>query len=184
MINLLPPEEKRELLSEKKKRIIVILWILVLLSLFSLILILVSARIFLETQVLSQKGLLLEVERGSNQPEMRDFQEKISLINQNLTKLKNFYKEKIYFPDILERVSKTLPQQLYLTNFSAALSLSGEEPIVKVSLSGFAPSREILFEFKQALEKESGFKNVYFSPANWVKPTDIDFLVTFNLDIR
>jgi len=48
-----------------------------------------------------------------------------------------------------------------------------------VSLSGFAPTTETLFEFKENLEKEASFKEVCFPPTNWVNLTDIDFSVTF-----
>lgn len=181
MINLLPPEEKRELSAEKKRRIVIILWILVLFFLFSLFLTLLLAKIYLQTQVLSQKSILLGVEKESPQPEIEDFRGRITLINQNLTDLKTFYERKVYFPKVLERISQILPQGIYLTNFSALLSAAEEKPIVKVSLTGFSPSREILFEFKQNLEREKDFQNVYFPPINWVKPANIDFLITFEI---
>lgn len=181
MINLLPPEEKRELLSEKRMRIIVILWVLILFFFFSLILILVSARIYLQIQVLSQKGFLQEVETESKQPEMKNLKEEISSINQTLIKLESFYSRKIYFSKILERISGILPEEVYLTNFSATLSGTEEKPILKISLSGFSPTREVLFEFREELGKEADFKDVDFPSANWVKATDIDFLVSFNI---
>jgi len=181
MINLLPPEEKRDLLAENKRRTILILLVLVLFFLSVLVLILFSVKTYLQIEAISQKALLLETEKKPQQPEVQGFQEKVNLINQNLTKLSNFYKQKIYFSDILERVSQILPTQIYLNNFSATLSTAEKEPTIKIALSGFAVNRDVLLEFKQNLEKESDFKNFNFSSINRVKPIDIDFFVTFEI---
>ena len=181
MINLLPPEEKQFLLLERKKRIVIIIWLLVLFFILYLVLILLPIKIYLQTQIISQRVLLEEIKKGSQQSEVRNLQEKITSINQTLTKLKTFYQEKIYFSAILEKVSKTLPRELYLTNLSIAFSAGKNSPI-NISLSGLSSTRESLFEFKKNLEKEVDFKDIYFPPANWVKPVNIDFLVNFKMN--
>lgn len=183
MINLLPPEEKEELLSEKKKRIVMIFWVLVLFFLFCFILILFSVRIYFQSQAESQKALLLEAEKEFGQSEFQELREKINSINLSLTKLDSFYQQETYFSEVLEKVSKTLPQYAFFTNISVVPSAE-EEFDIKVSLSGFVPTRGALFEFKKNLEKESNFQEIYFPPANWVKPTDIDFFITFKIDSR
>ena len=180
MINLLPPEEKEKLLLEQKKRIAIILWFLVLFFLVCLILILFAAEIYLKTQLDTQKTLLDEVQKEYNRPAIQNLQEKIKAANSSLTKLNSFYQKKIYFTEILERISKTLPQGIYLTNFSTVFS----PEVLKISLSGFSPNREMLFEFKKNLEKEEDFKKVLFPPANWVKPTNIEFFVTFEITTK
>lgn len=181
MINLLPPEEKEELLLEQKKRIIIILGILVLFFLICLFLFSFLVKIYLEIQVVSQKELFQEIEKGSLQSEMQGLKSKITLINQDLTKLEQFYKEKIYFSEILEKISQTIPRDVYLTNFSATISPAEKKSLIKIFLSGFAPTREILFEFNKKLEEESDFKNISFPAANWIKPRDINFFVSFEI---
>lgn len=179
MINLLPSEEKDKLLLEQKKRIAIILWFLVLFFIICLILILFAAEIYLKSQLESQKTILIEVQKEYGQPEIQNLKEEIKEANSILIKLNSFYQKKIYFAEILERVSQTLPQGTYLTNFSAIFS----KEVLKISLSGFALARENLFEFKKNLEKEEDFKEVFLPPANWVKPANIDFFVTFELNI-
>jgi hypothetical protein len=49
----------------------------------------------------------------------------------------------------------------------------------QIHISGWAKSRQELFYFKKALEAEREFKEVYFSPDSWVKPTDIKFSLNF-----
>ena len=193
MINLLPPEEKEKLFSEKKKRMVIILWFLVLFFIICLILVLLSIRIYLRAQVKFQEAFLSEIKQESGRAEIKEFQERVNLINSELTKLNSFYQKKIYFSEIIERISKTLPQKTYLNNLSVVFSPAKktkeeeekkekiEEAKIKVSLSGFASTREFLFEFKRELEKEQDFKKVSFPPANWVKANDIDFFITFEI---
>ena len=183
MINLLPPEEKEKFLLEKKKRIIIILWALVLFFLVCLILILFSIKIYLRSQVESQRAFLIEAEKEFEQSEIQDLRKKISSVNLTLTKLNSFYQQKIYFSQILEKISQTLPSEAYLNNLSAVFSSDEEKGNVRVSLSGFVSTRETLFEFKKSLEKESNFKEISFPPANWVEPTDINFFTSFKVNI-
>lgn len=174
MINLLPLIEKEKLLLEKNRRIIIILWLLLLFFLTCSVLILFSIRTYIQAQVKSQEYLLIETKKEQNQSEIENLKEEINSINSSLTKLNSFYQNEIYLSDILEKISKTLPKELYLTNLSLIFP--------SVSLSGFAPSTETLFEFKENLGKESSFKEVSFPPTNWVDLTDIDFSVTFIID--
>lgn len=174
MINLLPPAEKVKLSSEKNKRIIIILWLLFLFFLICSILILFSIKTYIQAQVRSQQYLLTESKKEKNQSEIEDLQKEIMLVNSSLTELNSFYQDEIYLSDILEKISQVLPEELYLTNLSIIFP--------SVSLSGFAPTTEALFEFKENLETEPIFREIYFPPANWVDLVDIDFSVTFVID--
>ncbi|PIR71900.1 MAG: hypothetical protein COU42_03115 [Candidatus Nealsonbacteria bacterium CG10_big_fil_rev_8_21_14_0_10_36_24] len=178
MINLLPPEEKEKLFLEKKKRMVSILWFLVLFFIVCLILILLSMRIYLREQVKAQEALLSGIKQEGGRTEIEEYQERVHFINSEITKLNSFYQKKIYFSEIIEKISRTLPQENYLTNLSIIFSPEKE---IKVSLSGFSPTRELLFEFLKNLEQEQDFKEVSFPPANWVKAKDIDFFVTFGI---
>lgn len=181
MINLLPLEEKEKFLLEKRKVLITIILVLVLYFLFCLIFILFSIKVYSQIQIEFQEVLLLRTEKGFGESEIKNFQEEIKETNLTLTNLNSFYQQQIYFSEVLERVSKILSQEMYLTNFSTTPYTLAKETGVKFSLSGFAPFRETLLEFKENLEKEKDFKEIYFPPTNWVKPLDIDFSVTFKV---
>jgi len=184
MINLLPPLEKEKLLLERKRKLIIILWIFVLSFVFYFILILLPIKFYIQGQVEYQRIILQEVKKEFEQSGVQDLQEKIDSANLALTKLDNFYQNKIYLVEILEKISGALPQETYITDLSAILFETDEELELRVSLSGFAPTREILFNLKKNLEEEKDFKKVHFPPTNWVEPFDIDFLVNFEVDIR
>jgi len=180
MINLLPPKQKTRILLEKKKKIAIIFWFLALFFICCLFLILMSVGIYLKSEVESQKIILRQTEMQFDRSETKNFQEMINSANLNLTNLEKFYRQKVHFAGVLEEISKTLPQQLYLTNLSASLCAE-ENGCVKINLSGFSPTRENLFEFKTNLEKENNFKEIYFPASNWVGPKDINFSVSFKI---
>lgn len=188
MINLLPFQYKKELWQIEKQKIIAILGSVLLLSLFCLTLILFSVEIFTEGQVTVQRIFASVWEREFRQTEIQELQKKVKLANQTLAKLSSFYEAGFSFADAAKEIIQTLPEGISLYSLSFG-SLTEQGPPegkqapygagVEVSLSGFAESREILFKFKNNLEMTPNFKDIYFPASNWVKPTDIDFFVSF-----
>jgi Tfp pilus assembly protein PilN len=181
MINLLPPLEKKKTLLESKRRLIIILWILLLFSIFCFILVLLSIKFYIQGQIDSQRIVFSTAEAEFEQSGAQSLHKEINSVNLKLDKLNDFYQNKVYITEILEKISITLPQGLHLNDLSSsAFKINGEYGF-KISLSGFASNREVLFDFKENLEKDKSFKEVYFPPINWVKPDDIDFAVTFKV---
>ncbi len=173
MINLLPPQQKEELLEEEKYSLVLTLGILFLIFLISLILILFSIKIFISGEIEVQKILLSAEEKRFKESQIQNLEEKINASNQTLSKLNLFYQNQLNLTETLEKISGTLPPGTYLTTLNLNLA--------QISLSGFSPTREILLEFKENLDKEGTFGEIYFPPSNWVKPIDIDFSVNFKI---
>ena len=178
MINLLPPQQKEELLREEKWKLTLILGIISLIFFLCLSLILFSVKIYISGKLESQKILLEIEEKKFKTSEIQDFQKKITLLNQNLSKLDSFYQGQLDLTKILEKISTTLPPGIYLNSFSWQKENS------QIGLSGFSSLRGNLFELKKNLEKEKDFEEIYFPPSNWVKPKDINFNVTFKVKPR
>jgi Tfp pilus assembly protein PilN len=180
MINLLPPEEKKKLLLEKKKKIVTIFWLLILFFIFCSILFLFLAKIYLRSELKSEKAVLEMANKGVEQSEIQDVRQRVKLANLNFKKLNSFYHQKIYFSDILENISKIIPQEIFLKGISINSSVNKKKKLItEISISGFSPTREILFNFREKLQNDNYFKEVYFSPSNWIKSTDINFFITF-----
>ena len=175
MINLLPPQQKEELRREEKWKLTLILGIIFLVFLLCFFLIMLSIKIYISGELEFQKNLLGIEEKKFKTPEIQEFQKEITALDQNLFKLDSFYQEQPNLTKILEKISETLPSGAYLTR------LSWQKETFQIELSGFAPLRESLFELKKNLEEEKDFENIYFPPANWVKPKEIDFFVTFKV---
>ena len=175
MINLLPLEQKEELREEEKLKLILILGIVILAFLISLILILFSIKTTILGQVQIQKIFLEQREKEFKSAQFQELEKRIGDYNLTFSNLDSFYKKNLNLTEILEKTLKTIPAGTYLTNFNF------NPTILQVSLSGFCPDREILLKFKKNLEKEEKFEKVYFPPANWVNPTDINFSVILNI---
>jgi len=175
MINLLPLEEREEIREEENLKLILILGIVLVALLISLALILFSIKTSFLGTLEVQKIYLAEKEKELKSAQIQELEEKIKGHNQTLSKLNSFYQNEIDLTGILEKFSKTLPWGTYLT------SLNFDPTLSQFSLSGFCPDRETLLVFKKNLEKEEKFVEVYFPPANWVMPTDINFNATFKV---
>jgi len=87
--------------------------------------------------------------------------------------LESFYQNQFDLTDFLGRISELLPDAVYLNSFSF------QKENWKINLSGFAPTVEKLLEFKNNLEKQKGFKEVYFPAAIWLQSADINFDMSF-----
>jgi Tfp pilus assembly protein PilN len=182
MINLLPTLNKEELKQEEQWKLVMILGILVLAVLICFSLILFSIEIFISGEVETQKILLNQKEKELENPKIQTLKENLITLNQTFSQLDSFYQNQFSLTEILEKISQTLPAGTYLTNLSIVHQPEKEgKGKMNCSLSGFASSREILLEFKENLEKEERFQEIYFPPANWVKPTDINFTVNFKI---
>ena len=182
MINLLPPQTKTELKLEERWKLVMLLGLLFLLFLVCLSLILISINIYISGEVASEKILLEQREKEFRTPQTQALQKNLTTFNQTLSQLDAFYQSQFNISDVLEKISKVLPPGTYLTNLSCtpqALNKDGWK--TACSLSGFCPSRETLLDFKTNLEKEKSFGEISFPPASWVKPTDINFSVTFKV---
>ena len=175
MINLLPLRYKEQLKQEENRKLVLISGIIFLIFLISLILILFSIKLHIQGQLESVKVLADLEEKTMEKSEIQILKGKINLSNQNLSKLKSFYKKQVSSVDILEKIFNTVPAEIYLTAFSWQKNTS------QVTISGFSPHREILFVFQQNLEQTEEFTEIIFPPQNWIKSTDIDFHVSFKI---
>lgn len=173
MINLLPPKEKKELFVRKTRTLILVLGSIFLLSLIGLILILFSINTYLKSEVDYQEALLQSKKKQAIREEIKAIQKEIESYNKNLLEINSFYKEQLSLSKVLNQISEILPSGFYLTSFSYQNN--------KVVVSGFAPTRESLFQLREAL-KEKGFKEVHFPAFNWTKATDINFNFSFKIN--
>lgn len=186
MINLLPPEVKKEILLETKKRVVLSNWILVLLFLGLLLLAMFLIKFYIQKQTVS---LMAGDKQFSEISRNEKIINEIDSFNLFFEKLNQFYGQKIYISEILEKISKVLPDKIYLTDFSVSpdLILENKDDELKklvgfnVSVSGFSPTREELLQLKANVEKDESFNGLSFPLTNWVKSKNIDFSLSFKV---
>jgi len=153
------------------------LGILIFVFLISFSLILLSVKIFISGEIEAQKILFSQREKEFKNSQLEQAENQITLSNDKLSKLDIFYKNQWKATEILEKISNTLPKGSHLTNFS----ITFQAETTNVNLIGFSQTREILLSFKENLEREELFKEIYFPPANWTEPTNINFTVNFKI---
>ncbi|KPJ55060.1 hypothetical protein AMJ47_02105 [Parcubacteria bacterium DG_72] len=185
MINLIAPKEKEKLLMEKITRMITVLWFLLFFFILCLVLVFWTVRIYAKSQLGVQQSFAASAKEEEKIEKIEQAKHKAELVNSSLEKLNSFYTNKVYFSPLIEKISETLPKSLYLNDFSIMFVKKSDEEdyVIKVSLLGFAPVREDLLEFKSNLETEKDFINVSFPASNWVKKVNIDFSVSFELEV-
>jgi hypothetical protein len=128
--------------------------------------------------------MLQSAEKGFEGEGIKEIQLQISEANKILSKVSGFYGRKIYFSDVIEKISKVMPGGIYLNNLSMIFDKGDDKsngPFFKISLTGFVAKRDTLFELKKNLEADSYFQNVDFPTSNWIKPEDISFFISFNI---
>ena len=180
MINLLPSQQKEELLNQWRLRLTLILGIVFLSFFLSLFLVLFLVKSYI-TADLKTEEINIE-ERQKKITLNQELEKEITESNNLLSELDSFYEKSSNLTHVLERINNNLPSGTHLTGFNLSFLKQKGEEMTKISLSGHCNNRERLIEFKENLEEEDIFSEVYFSPESWVKPTEIDFGVTFELD--
>jgi hypothetical protein len=173
VINLIPKEEKKQMMIDFYFRLgllflimldfcIVVLFVSILPSYF-----LSSVKVTLvNTKLENQKREPLPLLGEQALAEIKDINNKLDLV-ENAEKNKFTLSVRVINSIILgKRSDIKITQIVYENN-----PISGK----KISITGTAPSREVLLLFRQSLQDNSTFKNVDLPISNFVKGSNIQF---------
>jgi hypothetical protein len=173
MINLIPKEEKKRMTKDFYYRVALLFF--VMLDFCILIAFIIILPSFL---VSSQKDALAlsKLETQKNEPIPLLGEQSLAEINGINSKLGVVESaEKNKFPlsqKVINAVLLNKRPDVKITQI-----LYNNDPILgkKISITGTAPSREILLLFRQTLEDNPTFKNVDLPISNFIKGTNIQF---------
>lgn len=175
MINLLPSYYKKELKQKENQKLILIIFFLFSIFLVYLILILLTLRFYIESEVNLAKLTRTFEEKKAQSQEIKDFKNKIELSNKNISKLNQFYKQKISLNERLEKIFKNIPKGVILNSFSF------KKENFQVVISGIAQTREAYLELQNNLKSNNDFFDFVFPIDVWTKKTNIDFSISFKI---
>lgn len=162
---------------------LVILWVVIcLFALFAFSLILLSIKFYMIGMVGTQEILVSLEEENFAGSQAQDLANEVSGINEELGRLEFFYKNQMSFSNALSLVIRAMPDQTRLNTVYLSIQSEDDKQKFKSSLTGFSSDRETLFFLKRNLENEPSFAEIDFPPSNWVRPTDINFSVNFNVN--
>lgn len=188
MINLLPQKAKQELAQEQRFRLLLILLFMATVALVSFALMLVVIKVYGTGAVLAQESkiALLQEHVFKDNAVLGE----IEAFNETTSQISRFFKSSRSISVILQSLEEILPTGLYLTAFDydppgIRAQGKGQEPVelpARISVAGFASTREALFAFRESLEKHPRFSDLSFPASNWVLPEDIRF--SFQVSIK
>ncbi len=185
MINLLPQIAKYELFIEYLRKKLAIVFLFALVAFLILLAILFGLRAYVIERTTSFGALVLENSARLESSQLQQVKATIGQTNQELSRIQRVVDEQVAISPLLTQLSLLLPESIYLTSVSSkkqsqevedpATGQMREEFSLDVYITGVSATRETLFAFKQILDKESLFRDVYFLPASWIKPVGADF---------
>jgi hypothetical protein len=170
MINLLPQQWQKNLENEKNFKTVTILGIVIFSSLAAFVLMLALVRIFYSVEFDAGQIALAEKDQEVKIFNVEPTEKIINLNDGLISKIGDFYKNKIKITDVFAQISQTLPAGVSLTDF--------EYSPTKIDLSGIASERDLLVDFRDGLEKNQNFKNIIFPPEDWLTAKDINFNIS------
>lgn len=179
MINLLPAPARERLRQEQRLRLVIILGTVVFISLVAFSLFLALIRVALDVQ---RSNLAIEISLFQQESTKEDSTlGEIKRWNENLNRVEQFKKERREVSAVLSQLTQSLAPELSLLSLSYTpqkKTVKKEETIVvpaAVAVSGKAPTRELLFQFRETLLANPFFTELNFPPSNWVNPVTITF---------
>jgi Tfp pilus assembly protein PilN len=179
MINLLPPIKKQELAREKNWKISLILSINLIAVVVCFCLILLFINILLSVKIDFQEIVYQQSEKQFSSPKIQTLSDNLKTLNQTFFRLDSFYQKQFRATKTLEEISANVPAQIVLTNL--LINPKEKDKTIECVLTGFAPTREVLLKFKDGLEGNQDFQEIYFPTSSWIKSTDINFTVNFKM---
>ncbi|MFH1200950.1 MAG: hypothetical protein V1484_01310 [bacterium] len=176
MINLIPKEEKKKMLKDFYFRLAILfvtmLNFCILIALFSILpsyFISSMKHSLIKANLENQKLEPLPPSGKNSLALVQDINKKLILV-ENFEKNKFLISTKVINAILLKkRPDIKITQIVYENN-----EIDGR----KISLTGIAPSREVLLLFRQALEDSSTFKDVNLPISNFVKGSNINFYLS------
>lgn len=154
-INLLPPKFKREKRIQKTAKIIFVFLTVICFVILILTGGLFAADYFTQKDIQKSKSKIAEQKRIFKRYE--EIENNVNDFNSKLTKIQSIESQKISWSSILLNLSSSTPTNVQIKTFSAA------DNNKRITITGYAETRNDIAVFKEKLEKSEYFKNVTFS---------------------
>ena len=176
MINLIPKEEKKKMIADFYFRIVILF--IFMLDFFILIAFLsLLPSYFVSSMKYSLISAKLETQKLEPLPPSEE--ESLALVknmDKKLTLVENFEKNKFLLSTKV--INAILFKKRSDIKIVQIIYENDEKNGKKISITGIAPSREVLLLFRQSLENGSTFKNIILPISNFIKGSNINFFLS------
>jgi hypothetical protein len=173
MINLIPKEEKKKMIIDFYFRIATLFVIMIDFCILVAFLSLLPSY-FISSVKHSLTSVRLENQKLEPLPLLGE--DSLALLKETdnkITSVEKFEKNKFLLSvDVINAIVLNKRPDIKVTQIVYENNGTSEK---KISITGIAPSREVLLLFREALENSSSFKNVNLPISNFVKGSNINF---------
>lgn len=176
-LNLLPPKEKGNLKLEEIQRWIWVWTAALTLALVFFLIVLATIYFSLISGSKAARENYQFIQQSAQGETLKSQQDLINNFNDRLARIASLQEKHKYYSQALIEILSLLPSGIRLES----LVINEKK---QVTLSGFAPDREKIIVFKEALEKSNKFENIENPLSNLLKQTDINFYFKFDLTDR
>ena len=177
MINLLPQAEKKKLQKEFHLRYSAILLLVLFFTEMIAFASFVPSYMTLKNSALALETELVE-KKNNAPPEGEETQKELNTIKSEIALLKTTNENNLTPSAVITELLSQKPAGVLITRFSYAVSDKG----YAVQLSGNAGTREDLLSFQRLLKANLRIKDARYAQSFITKKTDIDFMLTVDLN--
>ena len=176
MINLIPKEEKKKMIIGFYYRLALLFAVML-----DFCILVVFFSILPSYFVSSMKDSLIneKLETQKLEPLPSFGEESLALLNDldnKLVLVEKFEKNKFLLSvNVINAILVKKRSDIKITRISYENNVINGK---KISITGTAPSREVLLSFRRALEDEPSFKNIVLPISNFVKGSNINFFIS------
>ncbi len=173
IINLLPEQEKEEVEQEKKIKKLFCLAIFPL-----LFLIIFSGTLYLIKYFgpnFFEKDTVFYFQEIEKLEDVSEKKNKIDQFNSLVYGINSFYQKERSVLYYLKEINQIIPPNARYKE----IQFNKKGTDFEFVLSGTSKDWETIFKIEEIFKEKEQFKNLNFSPQNWTKEEDIDFLISF-----
>lgn len=171
MINILPEEKKKVVEKERIRRFIFILGVSLVTFLILAIILFLPSFLYLINQKKEIERTIESLESGPIFKEIQEIESEILDLNQKLILFQNNQSDVLNLSLFIEKILEQKPKSLEIQ----AISFERLAEVPRFSLQGKSPSRDLLLEFVENLNKEELIEKVHSPITNILREKDIDF---------
>lgn len=172
-VNLLPKEAQNEIKYERVRSRFLNMSLWIVISLAVLIVLMLGARIYLKSESKRVNNLIIFQKEVVSQKENQALKKELAEFNIHLSNLIKFEKGHAYWSEVLIELARITPSDIAID------ALTADREDKKMTVMGFAKTRDSVLQFRRNLLDSDFFEDVNFPLSNLIRPTDVSFRYTF-----
>lgn len=174
--NLLPHEVQKEIRYERIRSRFLNMSLWISISLVVLVVLMLATRIFLKTESNRVNSLIIFQEELVSREENQALKKELAEFNSHLSNLIKFEDGHAFWSEVLIELARITPTDIAID------ALTADRADKKMTVIGFAQTRDSVLQFRRNLLDSIFFEDVNFPLSNLIRPTELSFRYTFFVD--